>query len=164
VSDAERNDVQRFTREGAYVETLSPGTAGEEFKAPALIGIDEEGTVYVPDVTRIHVFGADGQFERTIKTTEVDNGEVAVGFDAAATSGGYLFVSDVQRERVAVFDAEGRAIGSFGERGTGAGQFDEIGGLTLDGNGTLYVLDFANHRIQAFRLLLPDPATPVASP
>ena len=86
-----------------------------------------------------------------------------MGFDAAATAGGYLFVSDVQRERVAVFDADGRAIGSFGERGTGAGQFDEIGGLTLDGNGTLYALDYANHRIQAFRLLLPGLATPAAS-
>lgn len=164
VCDAERSDVQRFSREGEYIGSLSPGTGGEEFKEPALIGIDEAGSVYVPDISRIHVFDADGDFERTIKTTEAGNGEISVGFDAAATVGGYLFVSDVQRARVAVFDADGRAIGYFGERGAAAGQFDEISNLTLDGDGTLYVLDYANHRIQAFRLPRPDHATPVASP
>jgi sugar lactone lactonase YvrE len=49
-----------------------------------------------------------------------------------------------------VFDANGNYLAQFGSAGLDPGQFDEPVGVTVDGNGNVYVTDTWNQRIQTF--------------
>jgi DNA-binding beta-propeller fold protein YncE len=71
--------------------------------------------------------------------------KVAVG------PGGEIFVSDgYGNARVHRFSAEGRLIASWGEPGTGPGQFNLPHGIAIDDVGLVYVADRENERIQVF--------------
>jgi DNA-binding beta-propeller fold protein YncE len=50
--------------------------------------------------------------------------------------------------RIVRFDRTGKYLSSFGERGTGDGQFMQPHGLALDAQGRLYVADRGNNRVQ----------------
>ena len=70
---------------------------------------------------------------------------VAVGVD------GTIYVLDSGNNRVQMFTPEGEFIRSWGESGTGSGQFNEPWGIVVDEN-FVYVADTWNHRIQKFSL------------
>jgi DNA-binding beta-propeller fold protein YncE len=70
---------------------------------------------------------------------------VAVGND------GRIYVADSGNHQIQVFDQDGRFLTSWGEFGSGPGQFNEPWGLAVS-DEHLYVADTWNHRIQRFRL------------
>ena len=71
--------------------------------------------------------------------------------DIAFDSKGKMFVSDGYiNSRVATFDADGNIIGSFGEPGTGPGQFNTPHTIAIDKDDNVYVGDRGNGRIQVF--------------
>ena len=71
--------------------------------------------------------------------------------DIAFDSKGNLFVSDGYiNSRVATFDANGNITGSFGEPGTGPGQFNTPHTIAIDAHDNVYVGDRGNGRIQVF--------------
>ena len=49
-----------------------------------------------------------------------------------------------------MFDADGNFVTQFGSAGFDPGQFDEPVGVAVDKNGTVYVVDTWNQRIQTF--------------
>ena len=57
---------------------------------------------------------------------------------------GRVYVTDTGNKRVVVFDADGNFITEFGSAGLDAGQFDEPVGITVDKNGTVYVVNTWN--------------------
>ena len=59
-----------------------------------------------------------------------------------------VYVTDELRNVINVFDRDGNFIRSFGEPGTGPGQFDRPSGIVFAADGTMYVSDTMNHRIQ----------------
>ena len=64
---------------------------------------------------------------------------------------GELYVSDgYGNARVHKFTAEGELLFSWGEPGTGAGQFVTPHNVCVDGDGTVYVADRQNRRMQLF--------------
>ena len=64
---------------------------------------------------------------------------------------GNIFISDgYVNSRVAKLDKNGNWIKSWGERGTGPGQFNTVHTIASDAKGTIYVGDRANRRIQVF--------------
>ena len=64
---------------------------------------------------------------------------------------GNIFVSDGYiNSRVAMFDKNGDIVGSFGEPGTGPGQFNTPHTIAADKDGNIYVGDRGNGRIQVF--------------
>ena len=62
-----------------------------------------------------------------------------------------VFVTDANNNRVQVFDERGTLLGTFGESGDGQGEFDTPAGIAVAGDGTVYVADSDNSRIQVFR-------------
>jgi hypothetical protein len=101
------------------------------------------------DVTNF--FGAngsgDGQFEGP--------GAVAVNEGGAGgVPAGSVYVIDSFHNRVERFSASGAFADSFGEAGSGDGQFEfggQSAGIAVDqSDGSVYVVDIANNRVQKF--------------
>lgn len=61
-----------------------------------------------------------------------------------------VYVGEYWNSRISIFSTDGQFIKSFGSGGSAPGQFNSPYGITLDKNGTVYVSDTANNRIQIF--------------
>ncbi|VXC69004.1 NHL repeat containing protein [Burkholderia sp. 8Y] len=71
--------------------------------------------------------------------------------DVAWDAAGNTYISDGYiNSRVAKVDRDGNWIKSWGERGTGPGQFHTPHSIALDANDNIYVADRSNRRIQVF--------------
>jgi sugar lactone lactonase YvrE len=62
----------------------------------------------------------------------------------------FIYVSDTNNKRIMAFDVGGNFLFSFGEDGTGKGQFKFPYGISLDENGRVYVADLYNGNISIF--------------
>ena len=65
---------------------------------------------------------------------------------------GNIYVSDPQLNHVQVFSHDGQLLYTFGETGTGVGQFNGVSGLWVDSGHCLYAADTNNKRVQLFEL------------
>lgn len=127
-----------------------------ELKKPAGLALDQAGHVYVVDSTarRLIVYDALGLFLRAIDGREwVRPTGVAVD-----RQGERIYIVDTGgveslSHRVFVYGRDGKKIQVIGTRGGGPGQFNLPVDAAVGADGTLYVLDAGNFRVQAF-----DPA------
>jgi DNA-binding beta-propeller fold protein YncE len=107
------------------------------------VGVAKQGNqIFVADsvLGAVIVFNPDGKLLRTI-TNQLER-PVAV-----ALLNDRLFVADSQQHAIRVFRLDGTADGGFGQRGTGAGEFNFPTHLAARGN-RLYVTDSMNSRVQ----------------
>ncbi|HEY0725211.1 MAG TPA: hypothetical protein VGD41_14665, partial [Pyrinomonadaceae bacterium] len=71
--------------------------------------------------------------------------------DVAWDAAGNIYVADgFGNSRIAKFDRTGKFVKSWGSRGSENGQFNMIHGIAVDAQGSVYVADTANRRIQVF--------------
>lgn len=71
--------------------------------------------------------------------------------DIAWDSDDNIYVADgYYNSRIAVFNKDGDWVKSFGEQGSGPGQFRTLHNIAIDGKDRIYVADRANGRIQVF--------------
>jgi DNA-binding beta-propeller fold protein YncE len=69
----------------------------------------------------------------------------------AVAPNGEVYVADgYDHGRIVRFDPNGCALGSFGERGVGRGQFETPHGIAIGADSRVYVADRDNARIQVF--------------
>lgn len=114
-----------------------------------------DGEVYVADVSarRVQVFDADGTFLRSLGDDETLRRPAGV---AISPDGARLYVVDVggvdsDQHRVQVYDARsGALLDTIGRRGTGDGEFNLPVQAATAPDGTLYVVDGGNFRVQSF--------------
>src|ERR1700759_4630026 len=80
-----------------------------------------------------------------------DDGRFRQVTDVAWDKAGDTFISDGYiNSRVAKVDKDGNWLKSWGDRGTGPGQFNTPHSIATDADGNVYVADRGNHRIQVF--------------
>lgn len=115
----------------------------------------------------VKVFAPDGRLKMTLGISGVqsDTGTTSIDYrtikhagppfnyptNLAISPSGELYVSDgYGNARVHKFTADGRLLHSWGEPGDGPGQFHVPHGIAVDRQGTVYVADRENNRIQLF--------------
>jgi DNA-binding beta-propeller fold protein YncE len=133
------------------IGTEKPGLLSK----PMGIDVAADGTLYVADITdrRVMVYDADGGFLRAIGNHEL----LQRPSDVALTPDGTrLYVVDTggvdsDSHVIQIFDAHsGAVLGKIGSRGQGEGEFNLPLQATVAADGTLYVVDSGNFRVEAF--------------
>ena len=69
---------------------------------------------------------------------------------AAASSGDRMYVLDVKKSVMLIYDAGGKFVKSVGGEGEKAGSFSEPRGVAIGPSGKVYVADTGNHRVEVF--------------
>jgi DNA-binding beta-propeller fold protein YncE len=155
----------------AYEPDGTPVTAWGEglFARPHGLFLGPDDTVYCADDYdhTVRAFSPEGQLRLTLGTSgrPSDTGATSLDYRTIRRAGppfhyptnlavgpsGDLYVTDgYGNARVHRFAPDGRLLGSWGEPGSGPGQFHLPHGLAVDSDGTVYVADRENSRIQLF--------------
>ncbi|MCB2053833.1 MAG: hypothetical protein KDE35_06270 [Geminicoccaceae bacterium] len=153
-----------FDKEGKFLDAWGEGV----FTSPHGIFIDGRDRLYCADDGdhTVRVFDTEGTLQMMLGEPGVaaETG-FALGVSRVQHSGGPfnkvtnvatgptgdLFVADgYGNARVHRFTADGRLLCSWGEPGSGPGQFDLPHGIAVDSGGRVFVADRENSRIQIF--------------
>ena len=144
-----------FDREGNIVRTWGEGV----FKNPHGVTIAPDDTVFCVDNgdSTVRKFTAEGKLLMTLGTPNQPSPKMSgkpfsvpahVGVDRRT---GEFYVADgYSKARVHKYTPDGKLLFSWGESGTGEGQFNIVHNIAIDGEGWVYVADRENHRIQIF--------------
>ena len=153
-----------FDADGNFLDAWGEGV----FTNPHGIYIGPDDRVYLADNFdhTVRIFSTDGQLERTLgeKDQPSDTGFVAgqspvqkgagpfnMVTNVALSKAGDLYVSDgYGNARVHKFTGDGEYLFSWGEPGTGPGEFNLPHAIALDRYDRVYVADRENSRIQVF--------------
>lgn len=154
-----------FNCDGTYVTSWGEGL----FARPHGITIGPDDTVYCTDDLdhTVRKYTAEGQLLLTLGTSgrPSDTGATSIDYrtirragppfyfptNVALSPGGDIYVADgYGNARVHKFSPDGHLLLSWGEPGFGPGQFQVPHGIAVDRNGTVFVADRENSRIQLF--------------
>jgi DNA-binding beta-propeller fold protein YncE len=154
-----------FDRDGLFLSSWGEGI----FVRAHGIHIGPDDTVYCSDDLdhTVRKFTVDGRLLQTLGKSGQPSDTGVVGIDyrtirrggppfnrptnVALTSAGDLLVTDgYGNARVHHFAPDGRLLASWGEPGSGPGQFNLPHGIAVDSEGQIYVADRENSRIQIF--------------
>ncbi len=161
----EAHRVLIFDRDGAFLSAWSEGL----FTRPHGITIGPDDSVWCTDDMdhTVRKYTPEGRLLLTLGTSgkASDTGATSMDFrtiqraappfhyptNLAIASSGELYVTDgYGNARVHRFSPDGRLLASWGEPGSGPGQFHLPHGIAIDHDGIVYVADRENSRIQRF--------------
>lgn len=154
-----------FLEDGKFVTSWGEGV----FTRPHGITIGPDDTVWCTDDFGhcVRQFTLEGCLLRTLGTPGCpsDTGATSIDYrticragppfnyptNLASSPNGDLYLSDgYGNARVHHFSPDGKLLHSWGEPGSGPGQFHVPHGIAVDGEGVVYVADRENNRIQRF--------------
>ena len=159
-----------FDRDGKFVSSWGAGL----FLQPHAIRIDADDNVWLTDEFHMQFmkFTNDGKLLQTIgiqggrsdtgvgpddfsstawKSVTHGGGPFNLPTDIAVAPSGEMFMSDgYGNARVHKFSADAKHMFSWGEPGTGPGQFNLPHGVWVDSRGRLLLADRENDRVQVF--------------
>jgi len=153
VADTGNNRVQVFDGGGNFIRSFgSQGGGNGEFSSPADLAVDGAGSIYVvDDHFRVQVFSSRGDFVRSWQSHRGTGSVEGIAVDAAGNV--YLALTTLNESpsfRLRVFDGNGNFLREWGSFGSGEGQFFGFGKLAAGLDGTVYVADPGNDRVQRF--------------
>jgi len=149
VTDSGTSALIRFDVEERRMDVL--GTRGNvRLSLPLGVHVAPEGTIYVADadLRAVVAFDPEGRVLRVVGGKE----ELANPTDVVLSPDGTrLYVADSKAHQVVIFDAaSGRKLSTLGEPGDQEGQFAFPTSLAFGPDGSLFVVDQINSRVQMF--------------
>jgi len=157
--------VMIFDRDGTFLSSWGKGgfaiphgiTIGPDDAVYCTDDLDHTVGKFTPDGQLIWKLGESGKPSYTGATSMDFRTILRAGppfhypTNLAIGPNGDLYISDgYGNARVHRFSSSGKLISSWGEPGSGPGQFRIPHGIAVDSNGTVYVADRENSRIQLF--------------
>ncbi|MCP4078457.1 MAG: 6-bladed beta-propeller [Gammaproteobacteria bacterium] len=120
-------------------------------KGPLGVTSDAQGNVYVSDNIdkRVVIFDKDGNYQNAYGGKDVLANPTGLVF---IDDSQLLYVVDVKKHQIIVFNTEGEVEFTIGERGNEPGQFNFPTNISQDAkNSLLLVADSMNFRVQVFK-------------
>ncbi len=172
VADAGNSSIRKITPSGLVSTLTGNGTVGfingsltaARFDSPVDVALDGQGNLYVADygnscLRKITPGGVVSTFAGTGAVGFADGGATTAQFNGpnglVIDGQGVVYVSDYDNNRIRKVLPNGTVstVAGTGQRGFADGpsnsaQFSGPEGLALDGQGNLYVAEFAGYRIR----------------
>lgn len=157
VSDGAHGLIKVFDRRGNIVNSFPlrqgpPGRGNVPVSTyPVGLAVGESGRLYISDLdgSSIMVFDRDGRtlglFPRSAESRSLLKKPLAL-----AAAGGLLYVTDIGDQSVKIFDEKGKLVRKFGKAGRGEGEFAFPNGIAVSRDGSIFVADSNNSRVQVF--------------
>lgn len=159
VVDYNNNRVQRFDNSGSYISQFgSEGNDDGEFYQPSGIAIDSSNNIFVSDYdnSRVQKFDSNGDYVSQFGTNGSGDGELYEHYGLDVDSYGNIYVADSGNSRIQKFNSGGIFVAKWGANdgdgstGEGDGEFDSPRDVAISSDGSVYVVDEDNDRIQKF--------------
>lgn len=137
------------------------GVGPGEFNFPLDLDVDQDGNLYVLDAmnARVQMFSPDGEFVRMFGERGTALGSFQIPKGIAVDREGHVYVTDSMSNRFVVFDRDGTYLLTIGgkfivNRGEVApGGFYLPGGIDIDDNDGIWVIDALNRIVHQFQYL-----------
>ena len=148
VADPGAQGVHRFDPANARYDLLR-GPDDAPLLSPVALASGAAGEVYVSDsaLARIFVIRPGAKYAAPLVLERALAQPTGIAYDPALRR---LHVVETASHRVQVFDASGRSVSAYGQRGAGPGEFNYPTLIWRAADGRLYVTDSLNFRIQVF--------------
>jgi len=150
VADTKNHRIQQFTTDGEFLSSFGIFGPGDgRLRTPVDVALGEN-YVYVSDPgnSKIEKYTYEGisvaSFDYNYGGYPVRPSGLIVDPD------GNVYFTDSYKHRIIKIDPEGNTLKIFGNVGNDKGEFTEPKDIVLDDRGYLFVVDFANNRIQKF--------------
>lgn len=143
VADTGKRRVVVFDRDGTFKETFGgePGQKANQIWEPIDVAVGQDGRAYVLDkgLKKIVIYDVTRapQKEIVFEPTPL----------SVTIKGDRLYVTT--ESGVMVGDLDGRLVTGYVHLGQGPGQFDKPGAVAVSEDGTMYIADSFNYRVQA---------------
>jgi DNA-binding beta-propeller fold protein YncE len=153
VADTGNNRIQKFDGSGSHLGTY----AGAGFSAPKALAIDGvDGAIFVADAgnNRIQKLDATGAYVAEFGSAGTGDGQFAAPGGLAVDSLRNVYVADTDNNRIQKFTTSDPYLvyaysAQFGSFGSNNAQFNKPGGMAIDGDGDLWMVDTGNDRIKS---------------
>ena len=146
ICDSGNNRVSVHDEDGKFLFVFGfKGSGPGCFNGPGDIAFGSDGLVYVVDWSNncVSVWSKEGTFKRQFKPKYYP-------YYIAATNDNHLLITARSMHTIMVYTLEGELIHQFGEKGSDPGRFNWPGGICVDDNELVYVVDVWNDRVQVF--------------
>ena len=132
-----------------YTRLKEPSQTITGISNPYSIAFSDNGDMFVTSTNCIYVYDKSGNKKATIGSYGTGKLQFQLPH-SIDISNGVVYVADQFGHRIHMLTTGGEFIGTFGEEGSGIGQFNSPRDVKISPDGRVYIADRYNHRVQVF--------------